>query len=442
MKLNEIYTAIPFEILEANEIEENGKKKFRVKGIFNRADERNANNRIYPSRLLEREHGKLNERLAKKESIFMQADHPSDGVSRIGETGAIMRSVHYDPKTKLVTGEADILSTHKGQDLQEIIRAGGQVGISARGFGTTSPGEHAGQKGDVVNEDYNLLTYDFVIGQSTRGAIVSDFQEQARLRLQEEMEMDLKTLDLETLKAGRPDLIAVVEKAATEAAKAESAKTLEALVKSQTEEIEKRLRADLKLEKKGAKSDDDEDDMKEMIAAAKRHGYVVSDATRPGDARYGGGKGRSGKGREDSEGSDADSQESSNGPSEQEMLSFFQKNNVKVEKKAAKNDDKDDVEERFGGLQAQIRDLQKVNEQTSNRAKQLEESARTTEIKSYIFEKVKDERKYKNALTERLLGAALKTREEVDKRWNDPRPPDVSAKFDGSLLDRDAQAGR
>lgn len=230
--------------------------------------------------------------------------------------------------------------------------------------------------------------------------------------------MDLKTLDLEALKAGRPDLIAVIEKSATEAAKAESAKTLEALVKSQTEAIETRLRAELKLEKKkAAADDDDEDDMKEMIAAAKRHGYVVSDATRPGDQRYGGGKGRKGKGEEKSEGSDADSQDSSNGPSEQEMLSFFQKNNIKVEKKAAKKDDEDDdVEERFSGLQAQIRDLQKVNEQTSNRAKQLEESARTTEIKSYIFEKVKDEKKYKNALTERLLTAGLKTRDEVDAR--------------------------
>lgn len=430
-KLNEIFTAIPFQILEAKEIEENGKTKFRVKGIFNRADERNANNRIYPSKLLEREHSRLNERLAKGETVFMQADHPSDGLSKIGDTTALMRSVVYDPGTKLVTGEADIISTRKGSDLKEIIRAGGQVGISARGFGTTSPGEVAGQKGDVVNEDYQLVTYDFVVGQSTRGAVISQFAEQARALagLTEENEMDLKTLDLEALKAARPDLISTIENSVADKVKAENAKTLAAMVAEETGKIEAKLREEMKLEKKGDKknNNDDEDDMKEMIAAASHFGYRI-EATRAQDnSRYGGGKGRSSKGVSKTDGSEAEDQETLNPPeyqrndgkgkvAEAEVVAWAKKNGLKLEKSKKSNDDEDEVEEQFENLNAQIRDLKKINEQNTARTQQLEETNRANEVRAHIFDVCKGEKKFKNALIERLLQAGLKTVAEVDAR--------------------------
>ena len=102
------------------------------------------------------------------------------------------------------------------------------------------------------------------------------------------------------MKAARPDLIATIESAAKEAAKTENAKAIAALVAEKTGEIETKLRAELKLEKgkKSADEEDDDEDMKEMIVAAARHGlHVVSDATKPGGERYGGGKGARAKAR-------------------------------------------------------------------------------------------------------------------------------------------------
>src|ERR1700744_5121181 len=129
--MEQLTSFFPLRILESKEVEEGGRKLFRVKGVFQRADEVNANGRIYPSKLMEREHHALNERITSGESVFMQADHPDDGVPRMENAVAILNKIHFDPTSKEVVGEADIVPTRKGNDLKEIIRAGGKVGISA-----------------------------------------------------------------------------------------------------------------------------------------------------------------------------------------------------------------------------------------------------------------------------------------------------------------------
>lgn len=412
-----IFETIPFEPKTITEVEVNGQKYMRVSGVFGRADERNANNRIYPSKLIERETRNLSER-SGKDTVFMQADHPSDGQSRISDTAAILRSVSYDPATKEVIGEADVLPTHKGGDLASIIRAGGKVGISARGFGTVSAGEHAGQKGDIVNEDYKLVTYDFVVGQSTRGAVVSSFAEQAEAiaSLEEtDMSVDLKTISIDAFKAARPDIVTAIAEEQKAAAKTEAEKNLADRIAEKSDEIEAKLRKELKLEKKNKKDDeDDEDDdeMDEMAGRAARLGYNVEAFTASAKSRYGGGKGRNGKGKEDDAASDADDEKC-----EAELVAWAKAKNIKLEKKAPAGGGDSKVEEQFKRVEAQLRDTKLVLEQTEQRSKALEERNATNDVKTYIFEKVKgDGYKFKNALTERLLEANLKTTAEVDAR--------------------------
>jgi len=167
MATQELFEAIPFELIEAHEIEHNGERLMQVRGIMHRANELNGNHRIYPAPVLSREVQKLKERLGSGDTVFSQADHFADGVSHISDTAAMLKNVEYTPQNEVI-GTAVILPTQQGKDLAAIVRAGGKVGISVRGFGTTRPGEYAGQTGDVVQEDYQLVTYDFVIGQSLR----------------------------------------------------------------------------------------------------------------------------------------------------------------------------------------------------------------------------------------------------------------------------------
>jgi hypothetical protein len=146
MRKSELFEAIPFELKEVKEVEHNGERLMQVRGVMHRANERNGNNRIYPAPILSREVQKLKERLSSGDTVFSQTDHPADGVSRIGDTAAMLKSVEYTPENEVI-GTAVILPTQKGKDLAAIVRAGGKVVITVRGFGTTRPGEWQGVQG-------------------------------------------------------------------------------------------------------------------------------------------------------------------------------------------------------------------------------------------------------------------------------------------------------
>ena len=168
---------VEFTILEEASPKNGG--RMRVKGIFTVADEINGNGRVYREHILDREIEKLKELMAENR-VFAEADHPEDGKSRISNTAAMLTEIEKQVVNgrKEYVGEAVILNTSKGKDLQEIIRAGGRVGVSSRGWGSLIKGNWHGKTADIVQEDYTLKTFDFVIGQSTKDAEVTQFFEQ------------------------------------------------------------------------------------------------------------------------------------------------------------------------------------------------------------------------------------------------------------------------
>lgn len=296
--LSEHVFALPFQILEiGKEQKGDGPSRMTVKGIFHRADERNGNNRIYPMKVLEREVSRLQERIHKGETVFSQADHPTDGQARVSDTAAMLSEVSLNPETKEVVGTATILNTRKGEDLAEIIRAGGKIGISARGFGQTEPGKVNGVEGEVVQEDYKLLTYDFVVGQSTPNAVVTNYTEQARMAYGqgfagggEDMTFDIKNATLEDLRQARPDLVAALEKALTdkvESTVAEKVKgQVEAQVAAMEKELSERIRKEIVAETAKAAADakakpgekqeaTEKEERKQLDELAKKHGVKI-----------------------------------------------------------------------------------------------------------------------------------------------------------------------
>jgi len=169
--------SVAFNILEEASVKNGG--RMRIQGMFTVADEINENGRVYKELIWDRELGKLKPLMAENR-VFSEADHPDDGKSRISNTVALLTDVEKKlvEGRKMYEGEATILNTTKGRDLQEIIRAGGKVGFSSRGFGSVVKGNWQGRQADIVQEDFTLKTFDFVIGQSTKDAEVSKFFEQ------------------------------------------------------------------------------------------------------------------------------------------------------------------------------------------------------------------------------------------------------------------------
>jgi len=129
--------------------------RHRAKGTFALADTPTSNRRIYPKKIWEREIGKLSKSISDRK-LFGTLDHPEDGRTKLSEVSHIITKLMLDGNQ--VVGECDILDTVPGQNLKAIIKAGGKVGVSSRGVGSTTQVD----EGEVVGEDYNLTTFDFV----------------------------------------------------------------------------------------------------------------------------------------------------------------------------------------------------------------------------------------------------------------------------------------
>jgi hypothetical protein len=157
--MTDLIEVMPFEyqIVES----ENG--AFRVEGVFQRSDVENANKRVYPRRIWEKELGekRVMEALESR-SMYGELDHPSDGKTMLKRVSHVVTNLSLT-EDGTVTGGADILPTPNGQILRTLFESGTQVGISSRGSGSV--------QGGVVQEDFKLGTFDFVARPSTPGAL-------------------------------------------------------------------------------------------------------------------------------------------------------------------------------------------------------------------------------------------------------------------------------
>ena len=158
----------PFKVdklLVEQSIKEN--KSLIVKGVIQRAEAKNQNGRIYPREILEREIAKYINGPVKERRALGELDHPESSVINLQNVS------HNVTKVKMVGddvyGEVEILSTPAGNILKELFRNGITVGISSRGMGSVQEGP-----GDTVEvqDDFELLCWDFVSTPSTHGAFM------------------------------------------------------------------------------------------------------------------------------------------------------------------------------------------------------------------------------------------------------------------------------
>ena len=136
----------------------------KVRGVFQRADEANNNNRVYPHKVLESAIKSLNEAI-KERRLVGELDHPTYDMVKLSNASHLITNLWMEGKE--VIGEAEILPTPAGKVVEGLIQGGVKIGISSRGMGTLSE-SRTGEK--TVNEDFKLLTFDIVADPSTRGA--------------------------------------------------------------------------------------------------------------------------------------------------------------------------------------------------------------------------------------------------------------------------------
>ena len=162
-------------IIETNlfegRVNEDASGRTLVKGVLQRAGAENQNGRVYPKNILEREIQKY-QTLIKERRALGELDHPDSSVINLKNVSHNIREVHWEGED--VVGTVEILPTPSGNILKELLRAGILLGISSRGMGSTRQLE--GNKVEV-QEDFELIGWDFVSNPSTHGAFMTPMNE-------------------------------------------------------------------------------------------------------------------------------------------------------------------------------------------------------------------------------------------------------------------------
>ena len=136
-----------------------------LSGIMQKSDTQNGNGRVYPHPILEREM-KNYQKLVKEKRALGELDHPDDSVINLKNASHMITEVWWDGKN--VMGKAQVLDTPSGKILRSLVDSGVTLGISSRGMGSVN--ESNGQT--VVEDDFQLICFDFVSEPSTPGAFM------------------------------------------------------------------------------------------------------------------------------------------------------------------------------------------------------------------------------------------------------------------------------
>ena len=148
-------------------------KPLVVSGIIQRAEAENQNGRIYPKEILMREIKKYQEGPINERRALGELDHPESSVINLQNVSHNIKEVRVDGND--VYGVVEILSTPAGNVLKELFRNGITVGISSRGMGSVK--ENMSEGTVEVQEDFELLCFDFVSTPSTPGAYMHTIKE-------------------------------------------------------------------------------------------------------------------------------------------------------------------------------------------------------------------------------------------------------------------------
>ena len=141
--------------------------KLIVEGLMQVAGGTNGNGRIYPRQILEREVNTLKETSIAPGNALGELDHPDSPLVQLKNASHIIKDLWWEGNNLM--GRVEILNTPFGNIVSEILKAGYAVGISSRGTGSVTETED-GQV--IVNDDFDLVTWDFVSNPSVQGAFM------------------------------------------------------------------------------------------------------------------------------------------------------------------------------------------------------------------------------------------------------------------------------
>ena len=144
-----------------------GTRNLLVEGVVQRADSKNQNGRVYPKQILENEVEKYIATSIAENRALGELDHPESTVINLKNVSHNIKELWWDGDDLM--GKIEVLPTPSGNILRELFANNITVGISSRGMGSVQP---LGEGTVEVQDDFELLCWDFVSTPSTQGAFM------------------------------------------------------------------------------------------------------------------------------------------------------------------------------------------------------------------------------------------------------------------------------
>ena len=141
---------------------------FEVEGVLQRAVAKNQNGRTYSKEILMRESKRYTEEFVKVGNAFGELDHPESPVVSLKNASHIVKELWWDGDDLM--GRIELLNTPAGNIVKEICKAGHTIGISSRGTGSV---QQTNEGTLEVQDDFELVCWDFVSNPSTHGAFMN-----------------------------------------------------------------------------------------------------------------------------------------------------------------------------------------------------------------------------------------------------------------------------
>ena len=141
---------------------------FVVQGVLQRAGAKNQNGRVYPKHILERECKRYQIEYIDQHRALGELDHPESSVVNLNNVSHNVLKIWWSGDD--LKGAVQILDTPSGKILKELFKAGITLGISSRGLGSVKELRNEGVV--EVQEDFELICWDFVSNPSTQGAFM------------------------------------------------------------------------------------------------------------------------------------------------------------------------------------------------------------------------------------------------------------------------------
>jgi hypothetical protein len=141
---------------------------FEVTGIMQRAGAKNQNGRIYEKDILQREVQNYIENFVNVGNAYGELDHPESAIVSLKNASHVVKSLWWEGEDLM--GKVELLNTPSGNIVKEILRGGHTIGISSRGTGSVT---QTNEGTLMVQDDFQLVCWDFVSNPSTDGAFMT-----------------------------------------------------------------------------------------------------------------------------------------------------------------------------------------------------------------------------------------------------------------------------